>query len=342
MLAHLDEDARRVVSEGAFTMSVLTPREPALPRQRSAHVEAATYTHGAEFATRWSHLDVAVASGRGTRHAVNEDSSSALAGTAPLFVVADGVGGGAMAALASREVVLRLHGALEDGPVDAPAIRAALLDADRDVARSIAHYGTRTGAATVALCAGATPRLSKWLVAWVGDCRVYKIGAAPDCPALLLTRDDTYRHLGEEPPPGGSPDDPARMVGNGAVTAPNIVAVDLRPGETLALCSDGIHKHVEPDMLRRVVHEPTSLAQRCLRLVKLARTFGGHDDATVLIVQRNRRARPRAVLFAYAGILVALVAVALLALRTEVPRWRDGAPAPAPPVESASQPEPKQ
>ena len=32
----------------------------------------------------------------------------------------------------------------------------------------------------------------------------------------MLTCDDTFRHLGEPPPPGGAPDDPARMVGNGA------------------------------------------------------------------------------------------------------------------------------
>jgi len=319
-------------------MSVLTPREPAPPRQRIAHNEPATYTHAAEFATRWSRLDVAVASGRGTRHPVNEDSSSALPGTAPLFVIADGVGGGAMAALASRELVLRLHGALDRSPIDASAICAALLDADRDVARSIARYGTKTGAATVAVCAATSPRLSKWLVAWVGDCRVYKLAAASDRPPELLTRDDTYRNLGEEPPPGSSPDDPARMVGNGAVTAPNIAAVDLRPGETLALCSDGIHKHVEPDVLRRVVHEPVPLTLRCLHLVKLARTFGSHDDATVLIVHRSRRPTRRLSRFAFAGILVVLAMLALLALRTDAQRWWVGTPT----LESSPSPEPVQ
>jgi protein phosphatase len=319
-------------------MSVLTPREPALPRQRAARDEPATYTHAAEFVTRWSRLDVAVASGRGTRHSVNEDSCSALSGTAPVFVVADGVGGGAMAALASRRLVQRLHGALEQTPIDAPALRAALLDADRDVARSIARYDTKTGAATVALCAGTGSRLSKWLVAWVGDCRVYKLAAAPDRLPELLTRDDTYRNLGEEPPLGGSPDDPARMVGNGAVTTPNIVAVDLRPGETLALCSDGIHKHVEPNVLRRVVHEPAPLTLRCLHLVKLARTFGGHDDATVLIVHRNRRASGRVSRFVYAAILAALTAVAVLTLHTDAQRGWIGTRPPA--LETGAQPEP--
>lgn len=311
-------------------MSVLTPRDPAPPRQRDAREEPSTYTRRAEFGTRWSRLEVAVASGRGTRKAVNEDSYSTLPGTAPVFVVADGVGGGAMAALASRQLVLRLHHALERSPIDAPAIRAALLDADRDVGRSIALHGTRMGAATVALCAGTGPLLSKWLVAWVGDCRVYKIGTTPEHPPELLTRDDTYGHLGEEPPPGGSPDDPARMVGNGAVSEPNVVAVELRRGETLALCSDGIHKHVEPGMIGRVVHEPTPLAQRCLRLVKLARTFGGHDDATVLIVQRNVRSRSLLARFALVGIAAVLISIALLALSSDAQRWWKATPDPVP------------
>ena len=87
----------------------------------------------------------------------------------------------------------------------------------------------------------------------------------------LLTRDDTYRHLGEEPPPGGSPDDPARMVGNGAVSAPNVDA--RRPAtddEMLVLCSDGVHKHVDAARSHGAARS-APLARRCLRLVELAR-----------------------------------------------------------------------
>jgi hypothetical protein len=86
---------------------------------------------------------------------------------------------------------------------------------------------------------GAGHLLSRWLIAWVGDCRIYRLRATHDEPAELLTRDDTYRHLGEAPPPGGSPDDPARMVGNGAIADPNVASVQLGDGEMLVLCSDG-------------------------------------------------------------------------------------------------------
>jgi protein phosphatase len=128
--------------------------------------------------------------------------------------------------------------------------------------------------------------LSRWLIAWVGDCRIYRLRATHDGPAELLTRDDTYRHLGERPPPGGSPDDPARMVGNGAIADPNVAGVELGDGEMLVLCSDGLHKHVEPQEINRQLRADGSLVRCCTRLIELARAHGTHDDATVLVIHR--------------------------------------------------------
>jgi serine/threonine protein phosphatase PrpC len=65
---------------------------------------------------------------------VNEDSHSPIDGAPVLFVVADGVGGGASASYVSKELVSRLHGALAGRRHDAETVRAALLDADRAIA----------------------------------------------------------------------------------------------------------------------------------------------------------------------------------------------------------------
>ncbi|HSS69175.1 MAG TPA: PP2C family serine/threonine-protein phosphatase [Casimicrobiaceae bacterium] len=263
--------------------------------------------------TSWVRLEAAAASARGKRREVNEDCFSELDGPVSLFVVADGVGGGAMAARASRELVSRLHAALDGHRIDALAVRNALLTADRDVGRSIASHTDASGAATVALAAGSGRTLSRWLVAWVGDCRVYRLGAGPDAPAELLTVDDTYRHLSESPPPGGSRDDPARMVGNGAVSRPNVDEVSLRSGEMLVLCSDGVHKYVEPTDLSRVLRQSAPLVRRCGRLVALARARGSSDDATVLVVQREPR-RGRLLWLAAGAVLVAVAAIAFMVL----------------------------
>ena len=271
-------------------MSVPTPQQPErAAAQRDAASRAATVERGS-FRTSSARLDLAVASCRGRRHAINEDSHSGLDGNVPLYVVADGVGGGAMASRASREVVSRVHRMLDGRPIDDDALRNALLVADREVARSIADHTERLGAATVALCASAESALGKWLVAWVGDCRVYRIPAHADSAAELITRDDTYRHLAETPPAGSSPDDPARMIGNGAVSVPNVAHVELRDDEMLALCSDGVHKHVDAfDIGRLLRGESRSLARRSATLVALARARGSVDDATILVVHRTAR-----------------------------------------------------
>jgi serine/threonine protein phosphatase PrpC len=136
------------------------------------------------------------------------------------------------------------------------------------------------------LCASRDETLAKWIVGWVGDCRVYRV--QPEGAIELLTRDDTYRQLLEPPPPGSSADDPARMVGNGAVGRPNVARIELRDDEMLALCSDGVHKHVpEREIARLIRPGPAPLARRCARLIVTARARGSTDDATVLVVHRR-------------------------------------------------------
>lgn len=297
-------------------MELVTPLEPSPVRDKSAPTERATTTRQAVRLTPWVRLELAAASTRGRRRRVNEDAHSALSGSAPLFVVADGVGGGAMASRASRELVHSLHDSLGDRRIDAGRIRDAMLRADREVGHSIARHAQGAGAATVALCAGTGMLLSRWLIAWVGDCRVYRVSARGEEPAQLLTVDDTYGHLSEVPPPGGSRDDPARMVGNGAVSSPNVDQVALHGGEMLVLCSDGIHKHVEARELSDVLRGTAPLARRCGRLLALARARGSRDDATVLVVRREPR-RARVAFLIGAGVLVVSLLAALVLTAVE-------------------------
>ena len=275
--------------QGAASMTVPTPCEPMPAAQEwNAQGPATTVECGTlATATATARLDLAVASFCGLRHDANEDAHSALDGPAPVYVVADGVGGGAMASRASRELVRRVHRVLDHRRIDDASVRAALLIADHEVARSIASETEQPGAATVVLCACAGADLATWIVAWVGDCRAYRVFADTGREPELLTHDDTYRHLAETPPPGGSADDPARMVGNGAVSVPNLAQVALGDDEMLVLCSDGVHKHVEAhDIARLLRRGDLPLARRCARLLALARARGSADDATVLVIHR--------------------------------------------------------
>ncbi|MES2959019.1 MAG: protein phosphatase 2C domain-containing protein [Pseudomonadota bacterium] len=273
--------------------SLITPLEPCEPRWPREAARAVTAARQSTHSTAFRRIEAAVASACGSQHESNEDAHSALDASSAVFVVADGVGGGAMAQMASRQLVAQLHAALDVAALDADLVRRAMLDADRAIARRIASVTDAPGAATVALCAPVNLLASKWLIAWVGDCRVYRLSARAPRAFELLTRDDTFRHLDELPPGGGALDDPARMVGNGAITGANLAFHDLASGDLLVLCSDGVHKHLDTDAWSSLLTQRVPLAQRCEDLIGRARANGSVDDATVLLVQRGAFSLPR-------------------------------------------------
>jgi serine/threonine protein phosphatase PrpC len=157
-------------------MTQITPIDPGSSRKGTG--PPAIVVHQSVHTTLFGRIASAVASSCGSVHGVNEDAHSMLDREAALYVVADGVGGGAMAAMASRRLVAHLHGALEVDGVAADTVCQAMLDADRAIADSIAQLTASPGAATVALCAPVNVLASRWLIAWVGDCRVYQLAAA--------------------------------------------------------------------------------------------------------------------------------------------------------------------
>jgi len=265
---------------------LVTPVEPPRPPAAGCAAQGAGAAGLSLDANAFRAFEVAAASSCGSQHLVNEDAHSALAGAGRLFVVADGVGGGAMAQMASRMLVTRLHESLAADAIDAALVRRAMIDADRAVAAAIARATDRPGAATVVLCAPVDDFAARWLIAWVGDCRVYRLALGGEPGLDLLSRDDTFANLGEAPPPGGSLDDPARMIGNGAISAANVALHELARGDVLALCSDGVHKFVDVADWCRLLEGPGSLARRCDELVGLARANGSRDDATVLLLRR--------------------------------------------------------
>lgn len=190
-----------------------------------------------------------------------------------------------MAQTASRLLVSHLHDALDPQRVDADRVRGAVLGADRVIRNAIAEVTDLPGASTLVLAAPLDLFASEWLFAWVGDCRAYRLERRRDA-IELLTLDETFRHLNEAPPPGGSPDDPARMVGNGATAGPSVAVHDVRAGDLILLCSDGIHKHIVDADWVGLLRQPTPLARRCDDLIDSARRRGSLDDATALLLER--------------------------------------------------------
>jgi hypothetical protein len=73
------------------------------------------------------------------------------------------------------------------------------------------------------------------------------------------------------------------MIGNGAVSAPNVVRVPARMDEMLVLASDGVAQVLDgAERSGRYLRDDAPLARRCQRIVEAARSNGSEDDATVL------------------------------------------------------------
>lgn len=174
---------------------------------------------------------------------------------APLFAVADGVGGGSAGELASSEMLAWCR-LIEPAEWRSPdALAAKLRESDAALAAALERLSPGGRSATT--FAGAWLRRSgRGVVAHVGDSRVLQLRPHHDAWRLTrLTLDQTYAALGEPAPEGGRPDDPARMVGVGAIGEPPVARLRLRETNWLLLCSDGLH---------RFVPEPT-LAALCQR-----------------------------------------------------------------------------
>ena len=129
-----------------------------------------------------------------------------------------------------------------------------MLGADRAIASRIAQVTASPGAATVVMCTPVNVLASKWLIAWVGDCRAYRLSSRGELRFELLTRDDTFRQLNEAPPDGGS----ARRPGaDGRQRRHHRRQRRRARPRARASCSPcaatALHKHVTPSEWRRVL-----------------------------------------------------------------------------------------
>lgn len=242
---------------------------------------------------RWqSGLTAAYASEAGRDHARNEDCCSHVpSAERPGFCgVADGVGGGAHGEIASSVLLEHCAQAPRNTYRNPVRLLEWLARADSQVREAIARRGDQSGAATLAAAWFPSPGTAYLLN--VGDCRVYQLRPRKLRYAIeQLTVDQTYASFAQPPPPNGKPDDPARMVGTGAVGVPPVVKAQIRQRELLLLCSDGVHKFVSDAQMAEVVGggigSGNSLGSICCALVRAAKTNGSHDDASALLVLRR-------------------------------------------------------
>jgi protein phosphatase len=226
-------------------------------------------------AEQWFGTDV------GRQRQGNEDS---LFVQAPLFVVADGMGGAQAGEVASRLAVEAFHDGLP-GPAPLEAMVAIIREANHrihDRSRADAkHHGMGT------TCTAAFVAADEVVLAHVGDSRCYLLR---DGELTRLTRDHSL--VGELVDRGKLTEEqaevhPQRSVITRALGPEDQVEVDTerieaRDGDLFLLCSDGLTSMVREHDLVPIL-QGDGLERMGRELINAANAAGGRDNITVVL-----------------------------------------------------------
>ena len=211
-----------------------------------------------------------------------------------LFMVADGMGGAAAGEIASAmavEVVVRdlLMRWTASPSTDAgqfmAAIRAATEHANARIHRYASEHREYRGMGTTATVAGILG--DTLYMAQVGDSRAYLVREGT---ARQLTKDQSLMQrlveAGEITAEEAEVSDRRNIILQALGPEPGI-RVDLthqqvRRGDVLILCSDGLSGLVKPEEIARCVVEEPDLVALCKRLIDGANAAGGPDNITVI------------------------------------------------------------
>ena len=221
-----------------------------------------------------------------------------------LFVVADGMGGHAAGDVASNLAVETIAGFIrrteEDGEVSWPygiepglsflanRLRTAVHLANRRVFRAAERYDEYTGMGTTVV--GALISGTRLAVANAGDSRLYIFA---DGSLTQLTRDDTWaatvlasqRGTDAAAPPESMRRVLTNVVGAREQADVRITEHDLKGGEMILLCSDGLHGVLDDGTLLKLLSAGGTPSDIVSRLIAAALAGGARDNITAVVAR---------------------------------------------------------
>lgn len=215
-----------------------------------------------------------------------------------LFLVADGMGGAASGELASSmagELVLdglrtlwSQQGATPTIKGFAEALRDATVAANQRIHQHARENPEHRGMGTTATIAGLLG--DRLYLVQVGDSRAYIVR---DGKAQQITKDQSLMQrlveAGELTPEEAEVSDRRNIIlqalGPEAQITVDLTHQQLRKGDTLILCSDGLSGLVKADEIAQLTATEPDVRLMCRKLVDRANHRGGPDNITVVAVR---------------------------------------------------------
>jgi len=231
---------------------------------------------------------------RKSRSLREEDRDQTVGPNGLLLAVCDGMGGAAAGEVASELAINILYEKLTDTepPIDhddlarrlVRAVEAAGLRIYSEAKLDRHHRGMGTTATAAAL-------MDRWLfLAQVGDSRAYLLRRDR---LVQVTRDQSLVNqlieagqLTEEEAENFEHNNIIlQALGTSDSVQVDLTFVELRKGDTLMLCSDGLSGMVRFDDLREVLTSQTEPVDACRALTERANQAGGHDNITCIVAR---------------------------------------------------------
>jgi PPM family protein phosphatase len=219
----------------------------------------------------------------GRQRRANEDAYYARA---PVFVVADGMGGAQAGEVASQMAAEAFDRELGDGPPEA-VLRDAFEIANRKIHQHAAHDESHAGMGTTLTAAIVDAEQNEVAIGHVGDSRAYRLRGSK---LERLTQDHSL--VEELRRKGQLTDEQAeehpqrsiitRALGPEAEVEPDIGTVSARPDDIYLLCSDGLTTMVGEERIAHILRSATSLDAGVRALVDEANRAGGRDNITAV------------------------------------------------------------
>ena len=230
----------------------------------------------------------------GKKRQLNQDvvySSELPVGNLPnLFIIADGMGGHKAGDYASRYAVDTIEKETLESLEENPEIilQKAISKANKDI-REISHRNPdMEGMGTTIVAATIYGKYMK--VANVGDSRLYIINGKK---IKQITRDHS---LVEEMVRIGELDRTSarnhpnkniitRAVGVTASVVADFFDVELKDGDVILMCSDGLSNMLEDEEIRMIACAQRDIIEKAEALVRAANNNGGKDNISLIIIE---------------------------------------------------------
>ncbi len=207
-----------------------------------------------------------------------------------LFLVADGMGGHKAGDYASKCAIETIVETVESSrDTETVSVLEKAIRRANDVVRQTAESDEAMNGMGTTLVA-ATLDGDRLCVANVGDSRLYIVGGRE---IRQITRDHSL--VEEMVRMGGlkreqAKNHPEKNIITRAIGAEDEIDIDffsveLKPGDVVLMCTDGLTNMIEDEEIRMILHGQRDLVEKAESLVNAANNNGGKDNIAVVLIE---------------------------------------------------------